>query len=155
VPKSKKSRYHKLNKELRSILKDILFSETEEEMDKAYAELYEHEKKFTAKYHKSVIKTFKKYSDIIGTHFYYPDIPGDNNIAENIIKQLNRRIKLFAGFQRTDTAYAVIKRLVMWYRFKSFTDSRDNTKNGKSPLQLAGVDTRGFDWVEYSRIKLN
>ena len=123
-------------------------------MDEAFSDLNEFERKFMVKYQKSIIKTFKRYSSIIGTHFYHPNIPRDNNIAENIIKQLNRRIKLFAGFQRADTAYAVIKLLVMWYRFKTFTDSRDKTKNGRSPLQLAGVSTKNLDWLKYSRMKM-
>jgi len=84
-------------------------------------------------------------------HFLHPGMPRDNNIAETVIRQLNRKLKTMDGYQRTDTAYNSLKLLVMHYRFKKFSCSRDKARNGKSPLELAGINTSNLNWIKYSQ----
>ena len=48
----------------------------------------------------------------------------DNNIAENVVKQLNQKFKKVVGFESYETAYNSIKLLVMRYRFHTFNCSR-------------------------------
>ena len=52
-----------------------------------------------------------------------------------------------------DTCWATLKMLVMWYRFKKFTDCREKNKhkNGKSGLDLAGVHTSNTDWINSAK----
>jgi transposase-like protein len=75
----------------------------------------------------------------------------DNNIVENVIKQLNQKFKKVAGFESYETAYHSISLLVMRYRFHKFTCSRKPGHNGKSPLELAGVDISKINWVRFSQ----
>lgn len=75
----------------------------------------------------------------------------DNNIIENVIKQLNQKFKKVAGFESYETAYNSTKLLVMRYRFHKFNCSRVPGNNGKSPLELAGVDTSKTNWVRFSQ----
>jgi hypothetical protein len=75
----------------------------------------------------------------------------DNNIVENVIKQLNQKFKKVAGFESYETAYNSISLLVMRYRFHKFNCSRIPGHNGKSPLKLAGVDTSTINWVRFSQ----
>lgn len=75
----------------------------------------------------------------------------DNNIVENVIKQLNQKFKKVAGFEYYETACNSIKLLVMRYRFHKFACSRIPGNNGKSPLELAGVDTSNIHWVRFSQ----
>jgi len=75
----------------------------------------------------------------------------DNNLIENVIKQLNQKFKKVAGFESYETAYNSIKLLIMRYRFHAFNCSRIRGNNGKSPLELAGVDTRALNWVRFSQ----
>jgi hypothetical protein len=42
-----------------------------------------------------------------------------------------------------------VRLLVGCYRFKRFTDSCRRADNGKAPLELAGVDLAGRDWLSY------
>ena len=78
------------------------------------------------------------------------NLKSDNNIVENVIKQLNQKLKKVAGFESYPTAYNSINLLVMRYRFHKFTCSRIGN-NGKSPLELAGVDTSKIHWVRFSQ----
>jgi len=75
----------------------------------------------------------------------------DNNIVENVVKQLNQKFKKVAGFEFYETAYNSIKLLVMRYRFHTFSCSRIPGNNGKSPLELAGIDTNNINWVRFSQ----
>ena len=75
----------------------------------------------------------------------------DNNIVENVVKQLNQKFKKVAGFEFYETAYNSIKLLVMRYRFHVFNCSRIPGNNGKSPLELAGIDTSNINWVRFSQ----
>lgn len=79
------------------------------------------------------------------------NLRSDNNIVENVIKQLNQKFKKVAGFESYTTAYNSISLLVMRYRFHKFTCSRIAGNNGKSPLKLAGVDTSKINWVQFSQ----
>lgn len=53
------------------------------------------------------------------------------------------------GFASLESAERFSRLLVGCYRFKRFTDSCRRDGNGKSPLQLAGVDTEGTDWLRF------
>lgn len=83
--------------------------------------------------------------------FQDENLKPDNNIVENVIKQLNQKFKKVAGFESYETAFNSIKLLVMRYRFHKFTCSRRNGNNGKSPLKLAGINTHNLNWVRFSQ----
>ena len=83
--------------------------------------------------------------------FRDPNLRPDNNIVENVIKQLNQKFKKVAGFESYETAYNSISLLIMRYRFHKFNCSRIPGNNGNSPLDLAGVDTSKINWVRFSQ----
>ena len=85
------------------------------------------------------------------THFLHPGLPRTNSIIEGVISRLDRRINPTNGFQYHKTAWATIKMMIMRYRFKPFTDSRNKKNNHKAPLELAGVDVSGIDWLKFSQ----
>jgi hypothetical protein len=64
-------------------------------------------------------------------------------------KQLNKKLRLMEGFESLDSAERYVRLLVGCYRFKRFTDSGRRASNGKAPLELAGVDITGRDWLSY------
>jgi hypothetical protein len=51
------------------------------------------------------------------------------------------------GFESLESAERHVRVLVGCYRFKRFTDSCNG--NGKSPLELAGIDLQGHDWLAF------
>jgi hypothetical protein len=73
-------------------------------------------------------------------HHFTPGLASDNNVTENVIKQLNKKLRLMEGFESIESAERYVRLLVGCYRFKRFTDSCRKTENGRSPLELAGVD---------------
>lgn len=82
-------------------------------------------------------------------HHHHPGLPADDNITENVIKQLNKKLRLMEGFSSLASAERFIRLLVGCYRLKRFTDSCRSADNGKSPLELAGVDLAGADWLSF------
>lgn len=151
LPKLKGKRGSRTNQELRELLCQVLFASSSEEALSAHREILKRSDIFAEKAQKTVIKMVSRHLSLILAHHFHPELSRDNNIIENIIKQLNKKIKLLDGFESIDTADVFIKLLVMKYRFKSFTDSRDKSKNGKSPLELAGATTQNIDWLTYSQ----
>jgi hypothetical protein len=75
----------------------------------------------------------------------------DNNIVENVIKQLNQKFRKVAGFEFYETAYNSIKSLVMRYIFHILNCSRIPGNNGRCPLELAGIDSNNINWVYFSQ----
>lgn len=87
------------------------------------------------------------------THHSLQGLPRTTNIIEGIISRLDSKITPSKSYKHHDTAWATLKLLIMRYRFKPFEACRKKNKhkNGKSPLQLAGVDTTGINWVSFSQ----
>jgi hypothetical protein len=81
-------------------------------------------------------------------HHFAAGLPPDNNVTENVIKQLNKKLRLIEGFATLESAERFCRLLVACYRFKRFTDSR-NGSNGRAPLESAGVDLGGRDWLTF------
>jgi hypothetical protein len=79
------------------------------------------------------------------------NLRSDNNVVENVIRQLNQKLKKVAGFESPKTAHNSISLLIMHYRFHRFDCSRISGNNGRSPLELAGVDVSGMNWVRFSQ----
>lgn len=151
LPKSKKSKYYKQNKFLRERIHKILFASNFKEADAFLEELLSLRSRFKVTYQNAVLKSLLKHYELFMQHFHYHNMPRDNNVVENIVKQLNRKLKQIDGFKNRDNAYNFLKLWAMCYRFKAFTDSRYN--NGKAPLELAKVDISHRDWLSFSKSK--
>jgi transposase-like protein len=97
-------------------------------------------------------KVEKKFPSLV-THHLHPGMPRTSNIGEGVISRLDAKINQADGYQCHDTCWATLKMLIMWYRFKRFTDcrKRNKHKNGRSPLQLAKVVTQNINWISFSQ----
>jgi len=105
-----------------------------------------------ARLSKVIGKIENKFPNLV-THHLHPGMPRTSNIAEGVISRLDAKINQADGYQCHDTCWATLKMLIMWYRFKRFTDcrKRNKHKNGKSPLQLSKVDTQNINWISFSQ----
>lgn len=74
----------------------------------------------------------------------------DNNATENVVKQLAKKLRLMESVSTEESARSYIRLLVGCYRFKRFTDATYAPRNGKAPLEIAGVDLTGKDWLQFS-----
>lgn len=94
----------------------------------------------------ALAQNFERYM----THHHLKGMPADANITENVIKQLGKKLRLMEGFASLQSAERFSRLLIACYRFKRFTDSCRRDDNGKSPLELAGIDPLPTDWIHYT-----
>jgi len=99
-----------------------------------------------------IIKFLNRNYECMVIHQRNNNIPKTNNIAENRNKQIVRRFKTIEAFQHFETAFNYLNLICNYLRFKSFTDCKGKRKyrNGKSPLELCGVEISNRDWLKNS-----
>lgn len=74
-------------------------------------------------------------------------------MLENYIKQYERRLKTIEGFgEDMKVIEGYMNLMGICCCFKKYTDcrKRNRYKNGKTPLEVAGVDISGLNWVRYA-----
>lgn len=150
LPKSKKSKYHQENTLLRKMVNRLLFASSLSEANYYFNKLKRVAYLFTVSYQKTIIRSVISYYPLLTKHFRCSYLPRDNNAAEGVIKQLNKKLLLAEGYLTKESAFNHLKLWSLCYRFKPFSDSRIPNNNGKSPLQLAKVDTSKIHWLDYS-----
>jgi len=153
LPKSKKSKYHQQNEFLRKYIKQILYAQNYNDAEEMLYRFKNIEHLFSAKYHTEIIRSLRKNFRLLTRHFFVPDLPRDNNIVENVIKQLNQKLIQMHGFKDPQNAYNFLK---LWFcarRFRPFESSSIKHRRHHSSLSLAGVNTSNIDWLSFSRRK--
>jgi transposase-like protein len=131
----------------------MLYARSIAHLDHLYREYLDNSDFFYVTGLKKEVDRFESHFDKLWTHLYHSGIPRTTNIIEGIIRQLSRKIDDTDGFNSHRSAWNSLKLMIMNYRFKKFTCSRIKGHNGKSPLQLAGVDTSKINWVMFSKNK--
>jgi transposase-like protein len=91
------------------------------------------------------IAALRKRFGLYMTHHHFEGLPADNNITENVVRQLGKKLALMEGFATQGSAERFSRLLVGAYRHKRFTDA-DPARNHRSPLELAGIPNRN-DWL--------
>jgi hypothetical protein len=71
--------------------------------------------------------------------------------SKEYIDKVKHKITDCHGFTYPETAWNSMKMIIMNYRFHKFTCRRIQGHNGKSPLNLAGVNTTGMNWIKFSQ----
>jgi transposase-like protein len=125
----------------------VLYASTYDDASRHLLELTHDRRRFKDIGNVKVIRSLERNFEVYMTHHFTPGLPADNNVTENVIKQLNKKLRLMEGFESLESAARYVRLLVGCYRFKRFTDSCRG--NGKSPLELAGVDLKGRDWLSF------
>jgi transposase-like protein len=147
VPKSKWSVKTDLYAELRERIRQALYAPTYDEACRHLHALTDERRRFKGVGKVNVIRALERNFEVYMTHHHTLGLPADNNVTENVIKQLNKKLRLMEGFESLESAERYVRLLVGCYRFKRFTDSCRG--NGKSPLELAGIDLQGRDWLAF------
>ena len=98
-----------------------------------------------------MIKHFWKNLGSLVQHLEHPELalPMTNNMIENYNRQLKLRLNSLGQFHSHQNATNYLKLWNLYRRFTPFTDFKKPNKqrNGKSPLQLAGVNTHKIDYL--------
>jgi hypothetical protein len=146
IPVARKTPHAALNAEVKDRIRAVLYAETYEQA----CELHFSLRRDKARYGRAAyvsLRGLDRNFNVFMAHHFTPGLPADNNVAENVIKQLSKKVRLMEGFQSVASAERVIRLLIGCYRFKRFTGSSRNGCNGRSPLELAGVELDGGDWL--------
>lgn len=104
----------------------------------------------TAKIQKQIYLDFKEHLPHLTTYLKYPEyIPRTNNEIENLFRQFNLRMKTIGRFYHWRYAANFLQAWALMRRFTPFTDCRkpNQKRNGKAPLELAGCDIKGIDYL--------
>jgi transposase-like protein len=149
IPKAKWSKKAPLYAELKDRIRAVLFADTYGQARALVGELVAERRRFKDTGNVDVIYALRLSFDLYMAHHFTPGLPADNNVTENVIKQLNKKLRLMEGFESIESAERYVRLLVGCYRFKRFTDSCRKADNGSSPLELAGVDLAGRDWLSF------
>lgn len=150
LPKSKKSQHYEENQLLRQLIKDLLFATNFNDAEEIFTRLMRTQNYFKADCQRTVLKSLRKHFDLLTAHFHHPELDSTNNVTENLIKQLDRKIFLLSDFESSQAAINFLKLWVIHYRFKPLASSNYEFRNGLSPLQLAGVETGHIDWLNFA-----
>lgn len=149
IPKAKWSKRAPLCVELKERIRAVLYANSYERARALAGELVAERKRFKDTGNVDVIHALRRSFDLYMAHHHTPGLPADNNVTENVIKQLNKKLRLMEGFESIESAERYVRLLVGCYRFKRFTDSCRKAGNGRSPLELAGLDLTGRDWLSF------
>lgn len=149
IPKAKRSPHAFLRAELKDRVRAVLFASTEKEARRLFRALLADRDRYDGLGRTDTLAAMERSFELYMTHHRVGGMPADANITENVIKQLGKKLRLMEGFASLESAERFSRLLVGCYRFKRFTDSCRRKDNGKSPLQLAGVDTNGTDWLRF------
>lgn len=101
---------------------------------------------------KLLLADFKHHAGELVTHLIHPEIhiPHTTNEIENLFRQLELRLASIGRFGHRTTAGHYLNAWALMRRFTPFTDCRGlrgKQRNKKSPLELAGCNTRGIDYL--------
>jgi len=97
----------------------------------------------------TVMQTFHRHEEELTAHLLHPKLklPHTSNDAENLIRQLNQRLKSLGRFFHQSYARDYLNAWMLLRRFTPFTDCKGTRtyRNGKAPLELAGCDIKHID----------
>jgi len=75
-------------------------------------------------------------------------LPKTNQQIENLFRQAKLRVRSIGQFHSHQTAEDYLNAWTLFRRFTKFTDCKDRSKNKKAPLELAGVNINGLNYLD-------
>jgi hypothetical protein len=150
IPRLPRSSGAALAGELRDRIRSVLYAPTYAAACDLIYDLHIDRKRYTPVHrHRDPLRSLLRTSGLYMSHHLTPGLPADNNTTENVIKQLNKKLRLMEGFATRESADHFLRLLIGAYRFKRFTDSCRPGANGQAPLAAAGIDLSGRDWLTF------
>jgi hypothetical protein len=142
-----------INLEIKTRVEKVIFADTKQEAMVALLNLkrYAQEHQENAKL-KKIIGVLKCNFDLLLTHFDHPEMSPYNNVLEGFNHIVKRKFRLMKGFKKEPNIDRWLKLILLDYRFHTIRSSKFANRNGKSPLQLSGVNLpKHFNWIKLVR----
>lgn len=97
--------------------------------------------------------TLLRVPDDLFTYQKVKGLPRTNQITENFFRFIALRLKTLNIFRSWKTATDYLNALVLYRRFKKFTDCKGKNKsfNGFAPLELAGCEIEDLDYLDLEK----
>lgn len=140
---------HAALERLIAMVQRVIEADTIEDAAVRLTELQQYRRRIRNPIATNIVQRFKESKEELCAHFLHPHLglPHTNNDAENLIRQLNARLKTVGRFMHWRSARDYCNAWALLRRLTPFTDccKTRRHRNGKCPLQLAGVDTINID----------
>lgn len=138
-----------LHAEFKQRLRELLYSPGYDHACRLYYALVADRARYQRIGRRDVLANLTAKFNLYFTHHQLEGMPADTNRTENVIRQLGRKLRLMESFASIESAERFSRLLIGCYRFKRFTDSNHRGHNGRSPLEIAGIDITGRDWLTF------
>ena len=102
-------------------------------------------KRFTGRKSTHIVVSLIRNFRLLTAHFRTRSRFRESNITEGVNDKFQMKLYLIRGFKKEESARNMLKLTVIHYRFNPFFSCKNKEHNGKSPLNLAGVDTSKKD----------
>jgi len=136
--------------ELTLLVNQILFSSTLTQAEKAKEHLNTYGYINYSEAAQRLTKIISSYWKLLTAHYAVRveryKIPPTTNVIENIISNLNTRLKTMKKIKTSRSAKAICRLIVLKYRLKPLTDSQNKLKRNKSPLELSIRKKGQLNW---------
>lgn len=99
LPRTRRSKYYLRNLLLKSLIKNVITAPTREESIYWLDKINHFKPFFRARYHTRFIRSINRNYEHLTKYFEYEYLNTNTNIVENMIRQLNRKIKNIDGFK--------------------------------------------------------
>lgn len=138
---------------LKDMVRQVIYANDEASARQVLNEILELKRKryFTGKKSLYIICSLNRNFEMLTTHFRVPGSFRDNNITESVNGKIQMRLYLIRGYKKVKSARNSLKLIALHYRFNPFSSCKNKEHNGRSPLNLAGVNTSKLDWITYSQ----
>ena len=99
LPKTKRSKFYLRNKLLKKMIKKVINAHNRKESIYWLNKINHFRRYFRAKYHKKFIKSINKNYEHLTKYYDHNFLNTNTNLIENMIRQLNRKLKNLDGFK--------------------------------------------------------
>ena len=99
IPRTKRSKFYLRNRLLKSMIKNVIKAPSREESVYWLDKINHFKPFFRASYHNRFIRSINKNYEYLTKYFEYDFLNTNTNIIENMIRQLNRKLKNLDGFK--------------------------------------------------------
>ena len=129
------------------LFREVIYAASKDDSVKALERLKQYVK---SSYHEQPERFQKAYRSLIQnfkytlTHFDHSNMKRDNNLIESFNSCLKPRLKLMKGFKKEENLDRYLKLFLLSYRFHSLKESGIETRVGRSPLEITGVNLPEF-----------
>lgn len=141
------------------LFRDVIYAPSKDESVKALDRLKQYVK---SNYHQQPERFQKAYRSLVQnfkytlTHFDYKRMRRDNNLIESFNSIFKPRLRLMKGFKKEENLDRYLKVFLLSYRFHTLKESGVETRAGRSPLEVAGVNLPEFyNFLTFLRLDLH